>query len=654
MTKQKWLVVSALLALLSWPALQAQTVPGRGLFKLITSYDDDPFVADAIDERLPQTRFGKDEHGQPMLRGDQVRIEDEPFVYRANQETGDFEPFAINPWPAPLANADGAFTFPDEPRFPLHLIERDADGKPVLNDEGLQLWKPRDQRRGMTTTFEAAHAAKEAAELWSGRALPWGDGGSLLVNTHAFIGFNAFFSPSARGLFFGVVPHRLPGQTEIKMFETATSWEIAAHEAGHALHSELKPNRDVTDPGYRAWTESFSDQIEMWASLRDADRVRQLLADTRGNLNQSNALTRIAESLGVMIGDGSELRDAFHDKKVSDTSTEVHDRSEVLTGAAYKFFLTIYDELRPQLGAEEAVRQAGNILGFFVTRSADYVPENQMTLADVTRGWLKVDKEYFGYRYHQRLVDEFTRREIFDADSVREWLAHEAAIPQLFLLHEWPDQKIEQVVLANQHQLGLGPDFGVQVQSITRLEHNRRGPVRRNEAATIIVRVQLTQGRGDDAPRFDNHGILVFRPSGMLADFHSPLPPGEQAELSPNVFEQTQALAKLGQAHQFRLASHGAPLALVRQPSGPWSVEARVLRGQGINTWIEVFSLDNPKGERREIVIPPCRRIRQCVSRRNCSTKKWRRLQPVSRSVDFSPRLLAKPRGLKSTLRLTG
>jgi hypothetical protein len=34
-------------------------------------------------------------------------------------------------------------------RFPKHEIERDSAGKPVLDKNGLQAWKPRDIHRGM-------------------------------------------------------------------------------------------------------------------------------------------------------------------------------------------------------------------------------------------------------------------------------------------------------------------------------------------------------------------------------------------------------------------------------------------------------------------------------------------------------------------------
>ena len=239
----------------------------------------------------------------------------------------------------------------------------------------------------------------------------------------------------------------------------------------------------------------------------------------------------------------------------------------MLTGAAYKIFLQIYDELKPQLGAAEAMRQAGEIMGVFQMRATDYTPENQMTFEDVAKAYLKVDKEFFGSRYHAALVDEFTRREIFDADSVREWQAHEAALPRLWLHPQWTEAEIARMLQANQNRLGLGPDFGLKVQSVIRIASTNSSLPTRGPAQTI-VRVQLTQGRGDNAQPLDNHGILVFRPSGMLADFHTPLPADEQAPSFTDLFAQAQALAQIHQAYQLRLDGHGMPFALARKPDG--------------------------------------------------------------------------------------
>lgn len=556
----------------------------RGLLMPLSSYDDDPFVQDANVECMDVEEFARKE-GLPILVNDQTEILDEAFIYREDQGTGEFKPFAWNPWPEGRVNMDGSFRFPNEERFPEFKAERGPDGKIILRD-GLQVWTPNNLQRGMTTTFEAVDRVKNAAEEWSGREIAWGQGSRLQINAHSFIDFNAFYAPGARQLFFGVAPYRLAGETTVRMFETVSSWELVAHEASHALHHALKPNSDVSDVGWRTWSESFADQLAMWTSLRDPGRVRTLLAETSGDLNASNALSRTVEAFDALTGAGP-LRDAVHDKKISDTSEEVHDRSEVFTGAAYRLFLTVYNKLSPRGGdRERALSKAGTILGTFVTRALDYMPENAVTLESVAKAYLKVDEEFYGGRYHEMLVEEFLRREIFDADSLSEWLAHEATVPDLRLLSRRTEQEVEQLVQVHLDTLGIGPEFGLTLQSVTRDDRLRQ----------TIVRVQLTLGRGESATPLDNHGILVFRANGTLADYHAPLPPAAPTPIPVRTL--------ITHAVQRGLDQHGAPLSLTRTPEGQLTAEARVLRGKGMNAWVEAFTESNPAGERREVLSP--------------------------------------------------
>jgi len=548
---------------------------------------------------MDAARFSVDEDGRLIPRSNLVSLSEESKIYRKDPQTGEFKPFAWNPWPQePTANQQGDFRFPDEERFPLHKVERDAGGKIILKD-GLQVWTPNDRRLGSTTTFEAAHAVKDAAEFWAGRDILWGQNGLLDILPHAFIEFNGFYSSTTRTLHFGVVPYRLPGQTDIKIFETATSWELVAHESGHAAQDTLKPNRDRADQRFGAWAESFGDQTAMWASLRNPDRVSRLLAETGGDLNQSNSLTHLIEAFAALTGRGTGVRDAFHNKKVSDTTEEVHARSEVFTGAAYKFFLTVYSRMKDEQGRREneALGEAGEIMGAFLTRATDYTPENQVTLEDVAKAYLKVDKEFYGGRYHDMLVDEFIRREIFDSGSLSEWFAHEAATPYLRLsrLPRRSGSNVEELLQANLDRLGIGPDFGLKLQSVTRDER----------FGQTIVRVQLTLGRGDGATPLDNHGILVFRKNGALADYHPPLTPNAPLQAQDLMTQAEQIRPLITQARRLRLDQQDAPLSIVRRPDGRLTVETRVMRGEGLNAYLEVFTLDNPRGERREIVIPP-------------------------------------------------
>ena len=193
------------------------------------------------------------------------------------------------------------------------------------------------------------------------------------------------------------------------------------------------------------------------------------------------------------------------------------------------------------------------------------------------------------------------RREIFDADSANEWLVHEAATPYLRLPPRPTDDQVEALIQSNLDGLGIGPDFGLKLQSVTR-EHLLRKAV---DSGQTIVRVQLTQGRGDGAAPLENHGILVFRRDGALADYHSPMPADQRASLQQKVFSQAQAMTVIGRAKQQSLDQLGAPLSIVRRADGQLTVETRVMRGAGLNAYMEVYTLDKPQGERREVGVPP-------------------------------------------------
>jgi len=360
-----------------------------------------------------------------------------------------------------------------------------------------------------------------------------------------------------------------------------------------ALHDVLKPNQDISDPGYDTWGESLGDQIAMWASLRNPERVRGVIAETSGDLYKSNSLTRMGEFSASLTGRGTGVRDAFHNKKVSDTTEEVHDRSEVLTGAAYKVFTLIYNGLKNGQGNEHAaLTEAADIMGVFLTHTADFTPENRLTLEDLGKAYLKVDKELFGGRYHTMFADEFINREIFNTGSVGEWMAHEAAVPQLRLPKRASIHKLERLVQGNLDLLGIGPDFGLKLQSVTR--DARFGKT--------IVRVQLTDGRSSDAALLDNHGILTFRADGTLADYHTPLPSEGTSPIQTQ--SHVRALAFVNQAKQLGLDRRGGLLSIVRRPDGQLTVESRVMRSEDIYCWIEAFTFEHPEGERREVIVP--------------------------------------------------
>ncbi|HEY8210174.1 MAG TPA: hypothetical protein VIG99_21965 [Myxococcaceae bacterium] len=545
----------------------------------VSSNDDDPFAKETNIEGMHRTDFDVDKKGNPVgLRGNRAGVIEEDKIFRKDAQ-GNFVPFAWNPWPKEVKpDANGRFVF-DEPRFPLFQQERGPDGKIIVKD-GLQVWTPNNLSIGSATTFEGMNSVSRAAESWAGREIDWGNNGKLEAEPHTFIDFNAFYSPSARQLFFGVVPYRLKGETQVKMFETATSWDMVAHESGHAIHNALMPDVDHTDPGFNQWGESFGDQTAMWTSLKDRDRASALLTEINGDPNKSNSLTRIGEAFASLIGSGTGIRDAFQDLKISNTSDEVHDRSQVLTGASYKIFQAVYqDQIAHGRSQLDALQVAGDVMGTFNARSTEHVPANSMSLEDVGKAWLKVDKEYFKGKYSNVISTEMQRREIFDAGSVAEFKAHESALPKLSMGFHKNDDDLNKLIKNNLSKLGIGPGFDLQVT-----DHEL------DDNGAQIVRVQLRQlpGKGQEPIPLGNNGILTFRPDGSLMDYQSPLPPGATTkDLGP----------VLSAAREAGLDQHGVPVGVRRKEDGSLTAVAQYMPPGNMSAQVSSWTLENPDGE---------------------------------------------------------
>ncbi len=555
----------------------------------ISSFDDDPMVQAAHVEQLAKSAFQLGNDGIPTgLVGPKVKMVESPVIAQMS-DLGNLTPFATNPWSLPAPGADGAFEFAGEERFPKHQTELGPDGKVLKNEAGLQVWKPRTEHLAQATAFEAANTVHSLSEGWAGQPISWGQDGQMAIDAHSFIGVNANYSPLDRSLRFGVVPYKT-AEGELRLFEMASSWEVVAHESGHAVQDVLKPHKGLVDLGYRQWGESFGDQLSMWGSLEDPERVAALLEETGGDFSRSNALSRIAEAYGTLNGTpGGALRDAVNTLKVSDTSTQFHERSEVLTGAAYQVFQGVFQGLVQEGRAPaEALREAGNVMGTFLMRTTQHTPENAMTLEDVGKAYLKVDQEYFGGKYRALLEGELTTRGILTPASLKAHAAHEAMTPKL-VLTDRSREGTSKLLKDHQEQLNLGGGFGGKLTSF----HT-------DDLGQTVVRFQLERG-GAVA---NNHAVMVFRADGSLMDYQNPMP----ASLEP-----AKAAALLDQARSLGLHRQGT-LQLVERPEGGFTVQAVREERRGSDPHLQVFTLENPRGARaeyfhveraREHLVPP-------------------------------------------------
>lgn len=158
---------------------------------------------------------------------------------------------------------------------------------------------------------------------------------------------NAFYtrqaSPPTGGgmLAFGFFPK--PGPAPQPTVFTCRSFDIVAHECGHAILDGLKPNWITSStPQTGALHEAFGDLTAIFLALSQFDQVEAVIAQTKSNLHDKTFLSDVAEEFGLALGRPNGLRNADNDLKLSQVGTEVHSLSQVFTGAIYDILADIF------------------------------------------------------------------------------------------------------------------------------------------------------------------------------------------------------------------------------------------------------------------------------------------------------------------------
>lgn len=132
-----------------------------------------------------------------------------------------------------------------------------------------------------------------------------------------------------------------------KLIYTALSLDIVAHETGHAVLDALRPDLlEVEGPNYAqagAIHEAFGDLTAIFLMLLN-DRLRQTILEiSRVDLLNDSFLPYMAEEMGAALGRPQGIRNALNRLKLGQVSSEVHDLSQVLSGAIYYIFAKIYN-----------------------------------------------------------------------------------------------------------------------------------------------------------------------------------------------------------------------------------------------------------------------------------------------------------------------
>ncbi|MFC5458331.1 hypothetical protein [Massilia niabensis] len=224
---------------------------------------------------------------------------------------------------------------------------------------------------------------------------------------------NAFYSRTQNCLKFGdFVPS---GQTE-RVF-TCRSFDIVAHETGHAVLDGLKPHWLLADapPQTGGLHEAFGDLTAIFLALSQLDQCEAVVAQTKARLHDKTFLADIAEQFGLALGGTTGLRNADNDLTLSQAGTQVHAISQVFTGAVYDILADLFAlERNPALEDDAAVlhRVAAWLRGL-VLRALVAAPDIAATYADVANEMLRLAiEDGKPASYGDAIRHQFTIREV--------------------------------------------------------------------------------------------------------------------------------------------------------------------------------------------------------------------------------------------------
>src|SRR3989441_554551 len=231
-----------------------------------------------------------------------------------------------------------------------------------------------------------------------GVAIPWAwntNGNTEVLTAYPRAGLtpNAYYSRNQKTLkFFYFTP---PGASQVY---TCRSLDIVAHETGHAVLDGLKPGwlGMGNPPQTGALHEAFGDLTAIFLALSQLDQVEAFVAITKANLHAKNYLSALAEQFGAALGRSAGLRNADNDLKLSQVSNEVHELSQVFTGAIYDILADIYAHERIQQGKvkdpAQILLEVAHKLCRLLLEAIIKAPANGATFADVATAMLTISK----------------------------------------------------------------------------------------------------------------------------------------------------------------------------------------------------------------------------------------------------------------------
>lgn len=243
----------------------------------------------------------------------------------------------------------------------------------------------------------------------------WGDA-PIKVFPRAGYDANAYYSRGERALrFFYFHPNNDDSRP---LVFTCRSFDIVAHETGHAVLDALRPGYWAsTHPETGGLHEAIGDLTAIFLMLAKLDLCEAIIAESKGDLHAPSFFSSMAEQFGNALGRAEGLRNANNDLTMSQVTEQVHDLSKVFTGAVYDILVEMYESANDPTRYDQAetLFRVGKHLTSIVIASLLTGPSENATYSDIAEKMLQFEHDGNWKALIKRI---FTEREVLGSSAV--------------------------------------------------------------------------------------------------------------------------------------------------------------------------------------------------------------------------------------------
>ncbi len=268
--------------------------------------------------------------------------------------------------------------------------------------------------RQVITMYERALLRQDNS--YTGFTWQWGNE-PIKTYPYAEYGANAYYSRDEKALkFFYFNPN---DDNTKPLVYTCRSFDIVAHETGHAFLDAVCPDYLVSwHPQTGGLHEAFGDLTSIFTMLSQMDMCEAIIAESKADLHSKSFFPIIGEQFGEAIfGKPSGLRNADNDLKMSEVSDQVHDISQVFTGAVYDILADMFETHldMERYDPAETLFRVGYRMALLVINALFLNKHANATYEEVAQTMIELETVE---EFKKSILKEFTQREILGAKLV--------------------------------------------------------------------------------------------------------------------------------------------------------------------------------------------------------------------------------------------